>query len=105
MECCRFKGGAAGYAGMKLRFAWASPLNQGKDCFEGLGGWLPKLPRVAADGGFGRHPQALAGLVAGPLEAQKGSRAAKFCPRSRDSGTVGDALSSLVEPGRRKQQS
>jgi hypothetical protein len=53
---------------------------------------LPKLPRVAAEAVPFRQPEALAGLVAAPLEGQIPARAAKCSSRSRNRRTARDAL-------------
>ena len=50
-----------------------------------------KLPKVAAEGGFGPSPLPLAAFVAAPLEDKYTSRAAKVRSRSRDGSSVGDA--------------
>ena len=75
-----------------VRYPGFSLLCLQQDQFGSLGGWLPKRPRVAANGSFCQQLQALSGLVVGSPEAQRDPRAAKVCPRSRNSGTVGDAL-------------
>ena len=55
----------------------------------------PELPKEAASSGFHPPPRTLAALLAGPLEAKNAFRPAKVGLRSRDSGSVGDALTPL----------
>ncbi|KAA1113900.1 hypothetical protein PGTUg99_013173 [Puccinia graminis f. sp. tritici] len=57
-----------------------------------VSGELWKLPKLAAYGGFDQPPQTLAAHSAGPLEAKEAFQAAKVGPRSRNSGSVRDAL-------------
>ena len=75
---------------MKNTYLWTTI--QRKLEFGGSWTWLPELPRVAGDGVSCRHLEPLAALVAAPLGGQKPARPAKFGSRSRNSGTVRDAL-------------